>query len=261
MTSEKDISSLPIAIFDSGIGGLTVLAKAIQSLPSEDFIYYADTVHVPYGEKQKDEVRQYILDAASFLNNLGIKAMVVACNTATSIAVNELRKLYGFPVIGMEPAVKPAVERPNGKRVLVLATHLTLQEQKFRELVARVDNEKIVDCLALPELVDFAERFIFEEEKVLSMLKEKFAHLRLESYGTIVLGCTHFPFFKKTIAKLFPEHTDIIDGNDGTARHLRNSLQSKNTLNLRNEKGSVKYYDSGRLVGDDSRFQKYMNLL
>src|SRR5437764_129738 len=106
----SQLSSLPIGIFDSGIGGLTVLQKAIQALPAENFIYYADTVHVPYGSKSKEEVRKYILEAASFLDAVGIKALVLACNTATSITVNELRTQYAFPVIGMEPAVKPAVE-------------------------------------------------------------------------------------------------------------------------------------------------------
>ncbi len=247
----------PIAIFDSGIGGLTVLQQAIQSLPSENFIYYADTVHVPYGTKAKEEVKKYIFDAAAFFDDIGIKALVLACNTATSIAVSELRSKYTFPVIGMEPAVKPAVERTNGKRVLVLATQLTLQEQKFKDLVAKVDNEKIVDFLALPELVDFAERFIFDEEIVLPALKNKFAHLTPESYGTIVLGCTHFPFFKKTIAKLFPPFTDIIEGNDGTVKHLKNSLQSKNLLNQGQKTGEVLYYDSGILTGNE-RFKKYL---
>src|SRR5258708_7668489 len=99
---------LPIAIFDSGIGGLTVLQRALQELPNEKFIYYADTEHVPYGIKPKEEVKKYVLQAAAFLNDVGIKALLVACNTATSIAVQELRTIYSFPVLGMEPAVKPA---------------------------------------------------------------------------------------------------------------------------------------------------------
>jgi glutamate racemase len=255
---EKSLAEKCIGIFDSGIGGLTVLHKAIQLLPYENFIYYADTAHVPYGPKSKEEVKKYILDAAAFFDNAGIKALVLACNTATSIAVNELRNKYTFPVIGMEPAVKPAVEKTNGKRVLVLATQLTLHEQKFKDLVARVDNEKIVDFLALPELVDFAECFTFDEQIILPVLKNKTSHLDLTSYGTIVLGCTHFPFFKKTIAKLFPPLTDIIDGNDGTVGHLKNTLQSKNLLSQQQEKGEVRYYDSGTQEIKDERFRKYL---
>ena len=100
-----------IAIFDSGIGGITVLAEALKQLPQEDYVYYADTLHVPYGEKTKQQVRNYIFKAVDFLAGTGIKALVVACNTATSIAVNDLRQRHSFPVIGMEPAVKPAVQR------------------------------------------------------------------------------------------------------------------------------------------------------
>jgi glutamate racemase len=260
---EPSLAEKPIGIFDSGIGGLTVLHKAIRELPHENFIYYADTAHVPYGTKSKEDVRKYILEAVAFLDTIGMKALVLACNTATSIAVNELRSKYSFPVLGMEPAVKPAVERTNGKRVLVLATQLTLQEQKFKDLVERVSpdksGEKIV-CLAMPELVDFAERFIFEEETVLPVLKNKLSHLSLESYGTVVLGCTHFPFFKKTISKLFPSLTDIIDGNDGTVRHLKNSLESGNLLNAKTEQGHVQYYDSGKAVSE-VRFKKYLDNL
>src|SRR5947208_158274 len=107
--SERNVDA-PIAIFDSGIGGLTVLHQALKKLPTENFIYYADSKHVPYGEKSKEEVLEYVLDAAAFLVNKKIKALVLACNTATSIAAKELRNGYDFPVIGMEPAVKPAVE-------------------------------------------------------------------------------------------------------------------------------------------------------
>jgi len=253
------MNHLPIAIFDSGVGGLTLLHRALQELPNENFIYYADTEHVPYGIKPKEEVRQYVLRAAAFLNNVGIKALLVACNTATSIAVQDLRTTYSFPVLGMEPAVKPAVERTAGKRVLVLATPLTLQEQKFRDLVSRVDNEKVVDFLALSELVDFAEQFVFDEVTILPLLKNKFSEIDTTTYGTIVLGCTHFPFFKNTIAKLFPPNINIVDGNEGTVRHLKNVLLSKHLLNQMKEKGGVVYYDSGKQATVE-RFAKYLAL-
>lgn len=249
--------SLPIAIFDSGIGGLTVLSTALEVLPAENFVYYADTAHVPYGTRTREEVRNYILQAAAFLNDIGIKALLLACNTATSTAVSELRSIYKFPIIGMEPAVKPAVERTIGKKVLVLATQLTLQEQKFKYLVAKVDNEKIVDFLALPELVDLAEQFLFDEEIVLPALKRKFSSLNPELYGTIVLGCTHFLFFKNSIAKLFPPYTDIIDGNTGTVNHLKNTLHSGNQLSKAQNR-TVTFYESGK-VAVEERFYKYIN--
>ncbi len=260
ISSASEVASNPIGIFDSGIGGLTVLHTAMKELPAENFIYYADTNHVPYGEKPKDEVRDYILDAASFFKDRGVKALVLACNTATSIAVNELRSHYDFPVIGMEPAVKPAVERTKGKRVLVLATHLTLQEQKFKDLVAKVDNEKIVDFLALPELVDFAERFVFEKEIVLPVLRQKFSHLIPDAYGTVVLGCTHFLFFKKIFSEFFPPLTDIIDGNEGTVKHLKSVLSAKNILSKAGG-NHISYFNSGVAAENTIRFSKYLELL
>lgn len=164
-----------IGFFDSGIGGLTVLHQALKLLPQEDYLFYADTDHVPYGEKTKDEVREYILQAVDFMASQHIKALVIACNTATSIVIEELRQRYDFPVLGIEPAVKPAVEQSEGKqkKVLVLATRLTLQEKKYHDLVHRIDHGEIVDSLPLPGLVQFAEHFDFDEERIIPYLKSE----------------------------------------------------------------------------------------
>ncbi|HOE57616.1 MAG TPA: glutamate racemase, partial [Bacillota bacterium] len=154
---------MSIGVFDSGIGGLTVLKEAIRQLPHENYLYYADTRHVPYGTKPKDEVKGYIYNAAEFFAGQGVEALVIACNTATSIAINDLRERYGFPIIGMEPAVKPAVEKADDRRVLVLATPITVKEKKLHDLVERLDSEQTVDLHALPGLVEYAEKFIFDE--------------------------------------------------------------------------------------------------
>lgn len=235
---------MQIAIFDSGIGGVTVLAQAVKRLPQEDYIYYADTKHVPYGEKPKQQVREYIFNAVDFLADMGIKALVVACNTATSIAVTDLRERYSFPVIGMEPAVKPAVRNANqGKRVLALATSLTLKESKFKELVSVVDPEHIVDSMAMPELVEFAERLEFDPDVVVPCLQRKFAQLDLAAYGTVVLGCTHFPFFAQSLRQVLLPGTDIIDGAEGTIRHLKLRLQAIGATSA--GKGDIQFYSSG----------------
>lgn len=201
-------------------------------MPQEQFIYYADTAHVPYGTKPKDEVRAYVLEAAARMAEQGIKALVVACNTATSIAISELRTLYPIPVIGMEPAVKPAIEmmRGRGKRVLVLATPLTLQESKFNALVARMDDTSIVDSLPLPELVGYCEQLIFDSAAMEPYFRSKLAPFHLERYGTIVLGCTHYPFYREVLAGMLPAHIQIIDGSCGTVGHLHNVLQQEGLL-------------------------------
>lgn len=150
---------MKIAVFDSGIGGMTVLHQIIKLLPNEDYIYYADTTHLPYGEKPKEILKKYIFQAVDFLINHDIKALVVACNTATSAAIEDLRMNYSFPIIGIEPAVKPAVleSETENKKVLVLATRLTLKEEKYHHLVDRIDKNDIVDGLPLPELITFSE--------------------------------------------------------------------------------------------------------
>lgn len=251
---------LPIAIFDSGIGGISVLREALKVLPNENYIYFADTDHVPYGEKNKEEVKKFVLDAGKFLAEQKIKMLVIACNTATSSAIAELRTIYQFPVIGMEPAVKPAVSNNKNKRVLVLATALTLKEQKFRELVDKVDNEKVVDMLPLPELVMFAEQHIFDDEQIIPVLKERLSSINLENYGTVVLGCTHYPFYKETFQKIFPPGTEIIDGNKGTVTHIKNVLEKKELFNAGNNKGELVFFHSGKKITDEKLIAKYRAL-
>lgn len=236
---------MKIAFFDSGVGGVTVLSEAVKLLPHEDYIYYADTLHVPYGPKPKAEVKGYIVDAVDYLAGCGIKALVVACNTATSVAVSDLRGRYDFPIIGMEPAVKPAVKNTDsGKRVLALATALTLKESKFKDLVSVVDPEHIVDSLPMPELVEFAEQLIFDEAVVVPCLRQKFATLDLSSYGTVVLGCTHFTFFRNSLRQVLAPETDIIDGAEGTLRQLMHKLEEAG-FPTGTGKGGIAFCSSG----------------
>ncbi len=250
------MSSLPIGFFDSGVGGLTVLQEALRALPHERYLYFADSDHAPYGVRPKEEVRQLVLDAVAFMADQGMKALVVACNTGTSAAIEDLRQQYTFPVIGMEPAVKPAVTGSTHKRVLVFATELTLREEKFRNLVARVDTEGLVDYLPLQELVRYAERFEFDEAVIRPYLAEKLAGLTLADYGTAVLGCTHFLFFKPILEKVLPG-IQIIDGNLGTVRNLQRQLGSN--LNT-NGAGEVEYFISGK-AANAALFERYLQRL
>jgi len=250
-----------IGFLDSGFGGITVLSEALRQLPNENYIYYADTEHVPYGTKTKEEVRKYVFEAVEFLVGQGIKALVVACNTATSIAVRDLRGMYSFPIVGMEPAVKPAVQNGNGKRVLVLATQLTLREEKFHNLVQKVDHEHVVDYLAFPELVELAERMIFEHEKIIPIIKEKLANYDMNNYKTFVLGCTHFPIYKNVFKEVLPAHIDIIDGSVGTIRYLKHLLEEQDLLSTLKTGGQIKYFDSGVEIVNEERINTFNWLL
>lgn len=249
---------MSIGILDSGIGGLTVLKEAVKLLPGEDFLYYADTKHVPYGTKPKDEVIGYIFNAVDFFADQGVEALVVACNTATSIAINDLRKKYSFPIIGMEPAVKPAVEKADNRRVLVLATPITVREKKLHDLVIRLDSEQTVDLLALPGLVEFAEDFIFDEETVIQYLLDELSGFNLKEYGAVVLGCTHFVFYRKHFKRILPHGVEIIDGNIGTVKRLKALLESRGFDYSR--KGSLEFYCSGEKEVDENKYRKYLEL-
>ncbi len=220
-------SDKPIGFFDSGIGGLTVLKTAQLLMPHENYVYYADLNNVPYGTKSGEEVGRLVLKAAEELYDMGIKALVIACNTATSIAVHALREKMDIPVIGMEPAVKPAlINNDNGKRVLVMATPLTLHESKFQNLVSRVDTEQIVDMLPMPGLVELAEKLSFDGNEVRCYLEKELSVFDMKNYSALVLGCTHFLFFRQAIMQILPEGIHIVDGNLGTVKHLKNILSS-----------------------------------
>lgn len=251
---------MQIGFFDSGVGGVTVLYDTLKMLPHEDYIYYADTLNVPYGPKPKEEVKKYIFDAIEFIAQQPVKAIVIACNTATSVAIEELRSKYSIPIIGMEPAVKPAVEKNTdaNRRVLVTATALTLKEEKLQNLIAKIDNEGIVDLLPLPGLVQFSERLEFSEQAVLPYLEEQLLKYDLSKYETIVLGCTHFSFYKDMFRKLLPSYTRIIDGNMGTINNLKRTLEKMNALNEGNS--HITFYNSGLKIEDREKLNRYSEL-
>ena len=253
---------MQIGLFDSGIGGLTVLYEAQKQLPNEDYIYYADTVNVPYGEKTKDEVARFVFDAVTFIINQGVKAVVIACNTATSAAVEPLRAKYDLPIIGMEPAVKPAVKigRNANKRVIVTATPMTLKEEKLHNLIERSDSSDIVDLLPLPGLVRFAEKLDFNSAAVKSYLQEQFEPYNLDAYEAVVLGCTHFIYYRDVLKNLLPSGVELIDGNQGTVRQLKRVLEEKNLLDTSSKASSVTYYNSG-IKADENDLLKYNKLL
>ncbi|RKN84221.1 glutamate racemase [Paenibacillus ginsengarvi] len=212
-----------IVFFDSGVGGLTVLREAVRKLPSESYAYYADTLNVPYGVHSREEVYEFVVACIDdIMRSCEVKAIVIACNTATSAAIEELRDRYAFPIIGMEPAVKPALQyvQQSGGRVLVTATPLTLKERKFQTLVRKLQSPEQVDTLGLPGLVEFAERGVFGGPEVVAYLREQFAPFELQRYGAIVLGCTHFVFFRDSIREVVPPHVVLMDGNDGTVNQL-----------------------------------------
>lgn len=240
-----------IGIFDSGIGGITLLHQALVMLPNENYIFYADTDNAPYGTKSREQVVGLVDGVMRFMAGHDCKAVVIACNTATAAAAEIMRRKYQFPIIGIEPAVKPAVRESHGKRIIVAATPLTVREEKLKHLVERVDDEHLVDLLALPRLVEFAERGEFTSGEVEKYLRNALSAYELEKYGELVLGCTHFNYFKDTFRKILPADVHMIDGSEGTIRQLIHVLESTKQLasgighDAKNDT-SVRYFSSGR---------------
>lgn len=236
---------LPIGVFDSGVGGVSVLAQLLKQLPQENYLYYADSKHAPYGVQSIEQVRKLTLEAVDFLCNKGIKALVVACNTATSVAVRELRTTLNIPVIGMEPAVKPAVAIGQGGKILVMATPLTLSQPKFNSLLHRFEDQAEIIPLPCPGLVELIEKGETSGPALQQYLRSLLAELKLPNIAAIVLGCTHYIFIRQELAQLTGPGVVIVDGNCGTAKHLANVLAEQGLLRTEGSTPQVSFYTSG----------------
>lgn len=246
-------NSMPIAVFDSGMGGISVLKELISILPNENFIYYGDTANAPYGVKSAEEVRVLTFSVYERLKNEGIKAFVIACNTATSVAVEALRAKYPYDIIiGVEPALKPAVKCCEHPTVAVLATPLTLREEKFANLLLRFGSEAKVIPFACPGLVEFVERGETKGEALHIFLQNLLSPLRSEKLDAVVLGCTHYPFVKNEISEILGENVQIFDGSRGTALNTRRRLEERGLLSDATEKGSVIFIDSSHPDKEDA---------
>ncbi len=249
---------MKIAFFDSGLGGLSVLHRAMQMLPDEEFLFFADEDHVPYGLKTRAEIKNFVAEAFDFIVQQGVKAIVVACNTATSVAVRDMRQRYDVPIIGMEPAAKLALDRDPVHRVIVTATNVTVRGDKLHDLLVRYDQHHLIDLNPLQELVTFAEREEFTSPAVIDYLRGEFSKYDLSEYSAVVLGCTHFNYFKDTMRALLPDHMQILDGNEGTVRELIRQLQAAGQLAGPREGAvpPVDYYYSGRHVTDPAELAR-----
>ncbi len=240
------IEHKPIGFFDSGIGGISVLREAIRLLPGEDFIYFGDSKNAPYGIKTVDEVKELTFNAVNFLIGKNVKAIVIACNTATSAAIIDLRKKYSsiMPVIGIEPALKPAVELKRKGQIIIMATPMTLSEKKFSNLMKNYKNHAKIQPMPCPGLVELIEKGILEGEEIESYLKEKIEPLKKQGIAAIVLGCTHYPFIKEMLSKILNYEVPIIDGSVGTTMQLKRQLVRYNIVNGKKEYGKVEMYNS-----------------
>ena len=244
-----DNNNKPIGFLDSGVGGLSVMKEAIKIMPNENYIYFGDSKNAPYGVKSTKEIRDLTFKAVEFLISKGIKGLVVACNTATRAAVRELRTVYpDMPLVGIEPAIKPAVELGRDGKILIMATPMTIKQDKFKLLLDKYKDKPEIVPIPCAGLMEFIESGVLDGIELEYYLKEKLSDYSSENVSSVVLGCTHYPFVKDSISKILGKNVEVIDGGEGTAREIKRRLAEKNLLNTNTTKGKIEIYNS---LGED----------
>ncbi|ESU20080.1 murI protein [Flavobacterium cauense R2A-7] len=234
-------STNPIGIFDSGIGGTSIWKEIHQLLPNENTIYLADSKNAPYGQKTKEEIIQLSCKNTELLLEQGCKIIVVACNTATTNAIKELRAKYNVPFIGIEPAIKPAANQTETETIGILATKGTLNSELFNKAVETYSNVKIIEQIGFG-LVQLIEEGKMESEEMTGLLNEYLKPMVEANIDYLVLGCTHYPYLIPQIKKIIPEHIKIIDSGAAVAKQTKKVLEKNNLLNLSEEKKKQIFY-------------------
>lgn len=234
----------PIAVFDSGVGGISVLAELMRRMPQENYLYFGDSANAPYGSRSPEEVRALTEKHVGELTARGAKAVVIACNTATGAAISYLReKFASLPMIGMEPAIKPAAAAHPGGRILVMATPVTLASAKFRHLMELHEREAEIVPVPCACLARMVEDGILGGAELESYLTDTLAPYLTRPADAVVLGCTHYPFVRAQIARA--AHTEALyDGGAGTARETEHQLSLRGRLRGGAEAGTVEILNS-----------------
>lgn len=241
----SDKREAPIAVFDSGVGGISVLRALVQEMPNEDYWYFGDSVNAPYGTKTLEAVRALTFSHVEHFIEYGAKAVVVACNTATSAAVRLLRQKYPtYTIVGIEPALKPAVGVKEHPNVIVMATPMTLREEKFHNLMDRYVEQAHIVPLPCPGLMEYIEQGITDSEELEAFLRRLFAPFDMNRVDAVVLGCTHYPFVTRELKKVLGDRILLFDGGTGTARETKRRLSEADLLRTGNLQGQIIFENS-----------------
>jgi glutamate racemase len=231
----------PIGLFDSGIGGTSIWKEIHELLPNENTIYLADSKNAPYGQKSKEEIIQLCIKNTELLLEYNCKLIVVACNTATTNAIKELRAKYAVPFIGIEPAIKPAATKSETQTIGILATQGTLNSDLFHQTVARFQDTKIIEQIGygLVQLIENGEINSPEMDKLLRSYIEPMIEANIDY---LVLGCSHYPYLVPQIKKILPKHIKILDSGEAVAKQTKNILNEKIGFNMQTKKSSQLFY-------------------
>lgn len=246
----------PIGIFDSGIGGVTVLKEILKILPNENYIYYSDSRNNPYGDKSDEEIKKICDSIVEFFITQNCKAIVIACNTASANASKYLRERYAnIPIIAIEPAYKMVFDNSYDDTTIVMATKATIESKKFDLLFNQYNNHKtiLLPCIGLADLIEEGNKDKIEKylERVLNEYKGKVKN--------VVLGCTHYPLVKKQINQVLGD-VQFFDGAPFLAKHLKDILQEKNCINKTSKNGNIEFIDSSRSKEKEKRFFNIINM-
>jgi glutamate racemase len=247
MVKLPNMNANPIGVFDSGVGGLSVLHEIRRALPGEDLLYVADSAHAPYGDKSQQFIEDRSIAISEFLVSRHVKAIVVACNTATGAAIATLRSRFAVPIIAMEPAVKPAALNTQSGVIGVLATSRTLVSDNFVQLFARYGADVEIWGQACPGLVEQVEAGDLSGNKTRLLLAQYVAPLLERKADIIVLGCTHYPFLAPLIQEIAGSGVAVIDSAAAVARELRRRLEQDNLLANDARTGTEYFWTSGTL--------------
>ena len=238
------LNNEPIGVLDSGVGGISVLKALYNLMPNENYIYFGDTKNAPYGEKSDEEIMKLTEKNVQTLENLGVKLVVIACNTATSIAASYLRSTKDIPIIGIEPAIKPSVNTHPKGNIIVMATKVTLEKEKFQNLAKLYSDEANIYPLSCVGLADLIENKDKKEDEINEYLKELFLPFAKTKIDAIVLGCTHYPHIINNIKNAFNYDIDFFDGLEGTSKETKRRLENEGLITKMNEKGKVDFISS-----------------
>jgi glutamate racemase len=242
----RDLARAPIGVFDSGVGGLTILSALLQEMPQERYIYFGDTANCPYGTRSEDEITTLAVQASRFLLKQGVKLIVVACNTASQAALSVLRATFALPFVGVVPAIKPAARLTRQGRIGIAATNQAIKAVYLRQLIDDFASDIQVYAVGCPELVTLVERGELDGPAVDDVLCNALAPLLVKDVDVIVLGCTHFPALRPAIQRVAGKKVQIIDSGAAIARRTHNVLDAEGLMRTQSfEGGGIQIWCSG----------------
>ncbi len=251
---EAEMVERPVGVFDSGVGGLTVVSQLFRILPQEDIIYFGDTAHLPYGSKSKEVVTRYSLDIANFLKAQKVKIIVVACNTASSFALSSLREKIELPVIGViEPGAQAAIDTTRNFKIGIIGTEGTINSRAFEEALRRMDRNVKVFSQACPLFVPLVEEGWLDKPETSQIAEKYLSPLKDKGIDTLILGCTHYPLLKELLARIMGQEISLIDTAEATAKAVEKKLGERNLLRKGSRKAVYKFF-----VSDDP--EKFLQL-